>query len=77
MHIVLNAAALYGPMEEVQHQVEPRTWQAFSLTAVEGHSAEKVAKQLGMTSGTVYVAKSRVIAKLRAVIERLQSEEDT
>ncbi|WP_442511555.1 RNA polymerase sigma factor [Novipirellula sp. SH528] len=62
-------------MREVQPEVEPQTWNAFQLTAVDGMSAGEAAKQLGMTTGAVYVAKSRVIARLKTVIERLQEED--
>ncbi len=61
-------------MKVVESEVEPNTWRAFQLTAVEGQSPASVAKELGMSTGAIYVAKSRVIARLRAVIERLQSE---
>ncbi|WP_372717686.1 RNA polymerase sigma factor [Novipirellula sp.] len=63
-------------MREVQPEVEPQTWTAFLLTAVEGKIAADAAKQLGMTTGAVYVAKSRVIARLKTVIERLQEQDE-
>ncbi len=63
-------------MSEVEQEVEPQTWKAFQLTAVEGISASETAKKLQMSNGAVYVAKSRVISKLRSVIERLQGEEE-
>jgi RNA polymerase sigma-70 factor (ECF subfamily) len=56
--------------------VEPKTWSAFELTAVEGLTASEAGKQLNMSSGAIYVAKSRVTAKLRNEIERLLAEED-
>ena len=48
----------------VRTRVKNETWLAFWKTAVESESPESVAEQLGMTVGTVYVARSRVIAKL-------------
>jgi RNA polymerase sigma-70 factor (ECF subfamily) len=44
---------------------EPRTWQAFWKLVVDGIRADQVAAELGMTTGAVYVAKSRCIARLR------------
>jgi RNA polymerase sigma-70 factor (ECF subfamily) len=39
------------------------------MTGVEGHSAEETALALGLTVGTVYQYKSRVVARLRQEIE--------
>ncbi len=62
-------------MIEVETQVEPKTWQAFYLTSIDGLSATEAGKRLELSTGAIYVAKSRVIAKLRSAIERLQEEE--
>ncbi len=52
--------------EEVRKRVQPQTWTAFWRTAVEGCDPELVANELGMELGTVYVARSRTLAKIRA-----------
>lgn len=62
--------------EQVRGRVDPSTWQAFWLTAVEGKSGEQTAAALGLTPGAVYVAKSRVMARLRAFIEEIEGLED-
>jgi RNA polymerase sigma-70 factor (ECF subfamily) len=58
--------------DQVQGDVNPKTWQAFAQTAVEGKKARDVAKELGMTVAAVYLAKSRVTQRLKALIEQLQ-----
>lgn len=63
-------------LKVVEANSESKTWSAFRITAVEGRSAAEAAEQLSMSTGAVYVAKSRVTAKLRAEIQRLQNEED-
>lgn len=63
-------------MNTIEQASEPKTWAAFHLTAVEGKSAGEVAKELEMSTGAIYVAKSRVTAKLREEIQKLQTEED-
>ena len=55
--------------QQVCGKVEKSTWQAFWQTAVEGKPAEEVARALKMSIGAVYIAKSRVIARLRKQIE--------
>jgi len=50
------------------------TWQAFQLTAVEGKSGQEAAAALGISVAAVYLAKGRVMMKLKKEIEQLNSE---
>ncbi len=61
-------------MDRVKHEFQPATWQAFWGTAVEGRAATEVGESLKMTSGAVYVAKSRVLARLRDEVQKLMAE---
>ena len=61
-------------MDRVKQEFQPATWQAFLGTAVEGRPAVEVGKSLKMTSGAVYVAKSRVLARLRDEVQKLMAE---
>ena len=61
-------------MDRVQGEFQPTTWRAFVGTAVEGRSAGEVGAELEMSAGAVYVAKSRVLARLRVEVQRLQAE---
>ena len=54
----------------IQKEVNPQHWLAFWATAIDGKSAETVAAELSMKIGTVYSAKCRVLAKLKAAIEK-------
>jgi RNA polymerase sigma-70 factor (ECF subfamily) len=60
--------------ERVRGQCESSTWQAFWRTAVEGESPALVAASLGLSVGAVHIAKSRVIARLKAVLGELPEE---
>ncbi len=44
----------------VRQRVEPRTWDAFRLLALDGLPGSEVAAQLGMTVSAVFVSKCRV-----------------
>jgi RNA polymerase sigma-70 factor (ECF subfamily) len=59
---------------QIQSNFAPKTWKAFWQTAVEGKSAAAVATELGLSVGAVYVARSRVLAKLTEQIQRMQTE---
>jgi RNA polymerase sigma factor (sigma-70 family) len=59
-------------IEQVRGEVQPATWQAFWKTAMEGHSGKEVAKTLGLSVAAVYLAKSRVLAKLKELIQQVQ-----
>jgi RNA polymerase sigma-70 factor, ECF subfamily len=49
----------------IRGEFEERTWEAFWRTTVDGRTAVEVAAELAMTPGAVYVAKSRVLRRLR------------
>jgi RNA polymerase sigma-70 factor (ECF subfamily) len=52
-------------LASIRGEFEPRTWQAFWSTTIEGRAPKDVANELAMTSGAVRVAKSRVLQRLR------------
>jgi RNA polymerase sigma-70 factor (ECF subfamily) len=47
-------------MERVRGRVEPHTWEAFRLTALEGLNGAEVAERLSLKVATVYKARSKV-----------------
>ena len=57
--------------ERVRRRVEPHTWEAFRLTALEGLSGAAAAEQLGMKVVTVFKAKSKVQKMLQEEVARL------
>jgi RNA polymerase sigma-70 factor (ECF subfamily) len=59
-------------VEKVRGAFGDGVWQAFWQTAVEGKAPKEVARALGMSVGSVYVAKSRVLAQVKEQIQQLQ-----
>ena len=53
-----------------------KAWREFWVTAVDEKSATDVAAELDTTVGAIYIAKSRVIGKLRECIETVSGEWD-
>lgn len=68
-------AQLARAMERVRGEFQSATWEAFLQTAVHGRAPAQVAASVGLSAGAIYVAKSRIIARLRKEIERMQGDE--
>lgn len=63
-------------MEKIKTEFQESSWQAFWLTAVDGLSASEVSKRIGLSTGAIYVAKSRVLARLKDEVEAMRRQED-
>ena len=56
----------------IRLRIEPRTWEAFELLAIEGYSGAEAAARLQMKVATVFVARSKVQRMLREELARLE-----
>lgn len=56
----------------IQGEFEPRTWQAFWRTAIEEQAVGDVANSLGISANAVYIARSRVLRRLREELEQYE-----
>jgi RNA polymerase sigma-70 factor (ECF subfamily) len=61
--------------DRIRGSFHDTTWQAFWRTGVAGEDVSTVAASLGLTPGAVYVARSRVMARLRLEIEPVDGTE--
>lgn len=61
--------------ESVRAEVAPATWNAFWITAVDGRSPAEAAAELEISVGSVYVARSRVLARLRDRVRRIDDDD--
>jgi len=59
----------------IRPQFEEKTWTAFWRAAIEEEDGKKVAASLGMSLAAVYVAKSRVLARLKTEFQSVDGEE--
>jgi RNA polymerase sigma-70 factor (ECF subfamily) len=60
--------------ERVRPRVQPQTWDAFRLTALDGLSGADAAARLGLPVTSVYKAKSNVQKLLEAEVRYLEGE---
>lgn len=67
--LYLRAAAI------VKADFDPETWQAFELTVVRGQSCDEVAATLKKSIGTVYVARGRIMRRLREHVQSMQEND--
>ena len=61
-------------VEEVRGAFQESTWRAFWQTAVEGKTGPEVARSLGLSVAAVYLAKGRVMARLKSIIRETLEE---
>jgi RNA polymerase sigma-70 factor (ECF subfamily) len=57
---------------QVRRDVTATTWQAFWRTAMEGQPGKQVAADLGLSVVAVYRARSRVLARLKELVQGAQ-----
>jgi RNA polymerase sigma-70 factor (ECF subfamily) len=67
----LTTSIVHRGLDDVKSEFEERTWQAFWRVTVEGHETAEVAAEMGITSGAVRQAKSRVLRRLREELDGL------
>jgi RNA polymerase sigma-70 factor (ECF subfamily) len=67
-----DRALLELAMARVRRRVQPQTWEAFRLLALEGLSGAEVASRLDMKLGSAFMAKSNVQKLLKDEIRRLE-----
>jgi len=63
-------------MRAVAGEFEEATLKAFQLHALNGLSVEDTAEKLGLSKGSVYQAKSRVLRRIKAELESLDPDTD-
>jgi RNA polymerase sigma-70 factor, ECF subfamily len=62
-------------VSRVRDEFRESTWTAFWETLVQHRPIEVVAKELGLSTGAVYMARSRVMARLREQVARVMQDD--
>lgn len=63
---------LEAALAKVKPKVDASQWQIFDLCALKEWSVKEVTKALGISAGTVYLAKHRISALLKKELKRLE-----
>jgi RNA polymerase sigma-70 factor (ECF subfamily) len=58
--------------EQVRRDVSASTWQAFWRTAIDGQPGKQVAAELGLSVAAVYLARGRIVARLKELVQSVQ-----
>lgn len=66
---------LHYCLDQVRQEIAPRRFDAFRLYVLEGLSAEETGKRLNMTRAYVYVTRSQVVTRVRALMAKLEAAE--
>ncbi len=61
--------------EQVRGDVHESTWLAFEMTSLQQTSIERTAEVLGISTGSVYAARSRVMRRIRNAVVKLEEAE--
>lgn len=59
----------------VRDSVKVVTWEAFQLTHLEGLTVQEAADRLGISLGNVYIARSRVMSRLKEIVRQFEVTE--
>lgn len=66
---------MHWAVEQIKPEFKETSWRSFLLTAVDGHKPEQVAKDLGISVGSVYAAKFRIVARIRKLVARFDDDD--
>jgi RNA polymerase sigma-70 factor (ECF subfamily) len=60
--------------DQVRGEFHATSWKAFWETLVAGRSVREVAQDLGVTPGSIYMSRSRIMARIRVKIREVDEE---
>jgi RNA polymerase sigma factor (sigma-70 family) len=69
-----EAEVLRWAAHKIRSEFQESTWQAFWQTAVEGQPIPDTARGLGLSLGSVYAARSRIMARLKRKVVEFEAD---
>jgi RNA polymerase sigma-70 factor (ECF subfamily) len=72
--IELRRQTIRSAAERIRSEFQERTWLAFWRTSIEGEPIERTSRELGLSIGGVYAARSRVLARLKEFAQRMWAD---
>lgn len=60
--------------DQVRGEFRETSWQAFQATLIEGRDVADVARELNVSPGSIYMSRSRIMARIRAKIAEATGE---
>lgn len=60
----------------VRNEVQESTWDVFRRTVIDGESIDSVAKHTNKSVGAIYVAKCRIMSRLREIVREFEEAWD-
>ncbi len=60
--------------EQVRHEFLESSWRAFWATVIDERSVDEVAAELGVTAGSIYMSRSRIMAKIRRKVAEVNDQ---
>ena len=71
----LQQTLLDRAMSRICDKFQPTTWETFRLATLEGLAAREVSRRVGISPDAVYIAKCRVLKRLRREVRQLNAEQ--
>ncbi len=60
--------------EQVRHEFIESSWAAFWATVIEQRSVQDVAEELNLTPGSIYMSRSRIMARIKKKISKVLAD---
>lgn len=60
--------------DKVKSEFRDTTWRAFWATAVQHQDVQQISRELGISVGAIYIARSRILARIREEIAKVEGE---
>ena len=77
LELEYNRSIFQWAANQVQPSVDEKTWQAFWLTSVENKTVADVADELQIKSGQIYCARSRIMAKIKKLVQQYEENHES